>query len=109
MRILTPILLAMLLATGCQASRQGSADAAKRAECRARTDEIYRARNRASLLLGTDQRSTPFASSYDAGNTSRGLGQLYGQDRTEAECLRNLGDASPAPASTGPAFTPARP
>ena len=109
MRTLPPILLVALLATGCQAPRQNSADAAKRAECRARTDEVYRAQNRASRLLATDQQSTPFASSYDVGNTSRGLGQLYGMDRAEAECLRGLGDAGPAPASTGPAFTPTRP
>ena len=108
MRTLTPILLTALLTTGCQAPRQSSADAEKQAECRARTDEAYRAQNRASRLLATDQQSTPFASGY-AENPSRGLGQLYGQDRAEAECLRGLGDASPAPASTGPAFTPAQP
>jgi hypothetical protein len=108
MKILTPILLAALLTTGCQPLRQNSVDAEKRAECRARTDAAYRAQNRASRLLATDQQSTPFASGY-AENPSRGLGQLYGQDRTEAECLHGLGDTSPAPASTGPAFTPARP
>ena len=108
MRPLASILLVAFLATGCQTSRQTSADAAKRAECRARTDQAYRARNRASRLLATDQQSTPFASSY-VENPSRGLGQLYDLDRAEAECLRGLGDASPAPASTGPAFTPTRP
>ena len=106
MRSPTSILLVALLAAGCQASPQGAADAARRAECRARTDEVYRARTRASRLLATDQQATPFASNYDRGNTSRGLGQRYGVDRAEAECLR---DAGPSPASTGPAFTPARP
>lgn len=109
MRPLIPTLLVAFLAAGCQAPRPASADAAKRAECRARTDQVYRTRNRAAMLLGTDQQSTPFASNYDVGNTSRGLGQLYGVDRAEAECLRGLGDATSAPASTGPAFTPAGP
>ena len=106
---LSPLVAVALLAGGCQIGQQTPEDQAKVAECRSRTDQIYRVRDRAANLLGSDQRDTPFASNYDVGDTSRGLGHLFGQDRMEANCLRGLGDAAPAPASTGPAFTPDRP
>jgi hypothetical protein len=103
------LLLVPLLAAGCQAPRETQADAEKVAECRARTDQIYRVQDRAENLLATDQRDTPFATSYDPGNVSRGLGHLFGRDKMESNCLKGLGAAAPAAASTGPGFTPDRP
>ena len=109
MRTPSLLLLATLLAAGCQASRESQADADKVAECRAQTDEAYRVQDRAENLLATDQRDTPFTTSYDPGNVSRGLGHLFGQDRTQADCLRGVGAAAPGNASIGPGFTPDRP
>ncbi len=109
MRTRCLILPAALLAAGCQMPRETPADAAKVADCRARTDEVYRVQDRAANLLATDQRDTPFTTSYDPGNVSRGLGHLFGQDRMQADCLRGVGAAAPGDASIGPGFTPDRP
>lgn len=105
----TLLLLVPLLAAGCQVPRETRADPAKVAECRARTDQVYRQRDRAANLLATDQRDTPFTTSYEPGNVSRGLGQLFGQDQMQSNCLKGLGAAAPVDASTGPGFTPDRP
>lgn len=109
MRTPSLLLLVPLLAAACQAPRETRADAAKAAACRARTDQIYRVRDRAQNLLATDQRDTPFATSYEPGNVSRGLGHLFGQDQMEANCLKGVGAAAPVPAGIGPDFTPDRP
>lgn len=109
MRTSPLLLLVPLLATGCQAPREARADPDKVTACRARTDQIYRQQDRAARLLATDQRDTPFATSYDPGFVSRRLGQLFGQDQVQANCLRSVGVAAPAHASFGPGFTPDRP
>lgn len=109
MRTSTLLLLVPMLATGCQAPRETRADAGKVAACRARTDQVYRQQDRAANILATDQRDTPFATSYEPGNVSRGLGHLFGQDRTQANCLRGVGAAATGDASIGPGFTPDRP
>lgn len=92
------------LAAGCQAPRQNPARTAKVAECRAQTDRAYRVRERAELFR-TDQRDSPFSARYEPGNTARGLGDLFGRDKEEANCLRGAGVTAPA-VSTAPDFTP---
>ena len=109
MRLPCLLLPAALLAVGCQTPRETRADAQKVAECRAQTDEVYRVQDRAANLLATDQRDAPFATSYDPGNVSRGLGHLFGQDQMQTDCLRGVGAAAPGAASIGPGFTPDRP
>ncbi len=109
MRTPALLLIVPLLAAGCQAPREARADPDKVAACRARTDEIYRVQDRAANLLATDQRDTPFSTSYEPGNVSRGLGHLFGQDQTQANCLKGVGAAATGPASIGPGFTPDRP
>ena len=109
MRTPSLLLLVPLLAAGCQAPRETRADAGKIAACRAQTDRIYRVRDRAARLLATDQRDTPFTTSYEPGNVSRGLGHLFGQDQVQADCLKNVGAPETGDASIGPKFTPDRP
>ena len=109
MRTPSLLLLVPLVAAGCQASRETRADPDKVAACRARTDQVYRQRDRAANLLATDQRDTPFTTNYDPGNVSRGLGHLFGQDQMQANCLRGVGAAATGGASVGPGFTPDRP
>lgn len=107
----SPLLLAALLAggsmvTGCQGPhpRQSSADQAKVAACRAETDRAYRVRDRIAQFR-PEQRDSPFSSNYSPGNTARGLGELFGRDQMEEQCLRNQGVGHDTPdASTGPAF-----
>lgn len=102
---LAAVLLAVgLAAAGCQSQRQSPAEAAKVVSCRAQTDRAYRVRDRASLYR-PEQRDSPFSGNYSPGNTARGLGELFGRDQAEAECLRDTGAAGRTPdASTGPAF-----
>lgn len=104
--LLVPVLAAGMV-TGCQAPRQTRADAAKVAACRSRADQVYRAQNRGAVFLRSDQRDSPFSARYDPGNTARGLGELFGRDQVEADCLRENGAAPATPAaSTGPTFEP---
>ncbi len=103
--VLSAALLAGVLTAGCQAPRQQSpAEAAKVAECRAETDQAYRVRDRIADFR-PDQRDTPYSAGYQSGNTARGLGDLFGRDQMQADCLRNAGVPGRTPdASTGPAF-----
>jgi hypothetical protein len=105
------LLIAGLIAlAGCvkplPPSRTASADAAA---CRARADEIYLKQNRV-LMSVRDQRDVPFASTGISGNTTQGLGDLYGHDQMVASCLNSVGPASNAgvatPNSTGATMSP---
>jgi hypothetical protein len=90
-------------------SREATADAAA---CRARADEIYLKQNRA-LMSVRDQRDVPFAATGISGNTTQGLGDLYGRDQMLASCLNSVGPASNAgnttPNSTSPTMSPSSP
>lgn len=97
---------------GCAQPSRPRASAAASAACRAETDRVYAAQNRAELSF-RDQRDTPFAGSYNSGITSRGLGARFGRDNMESSCLANsAGGGAAAPggatdAGTGPTFSPA--
>ena len=97
---------------GCQNTpRQVSrnrASPAVVAACRAETDRVYAAQNRAELSY-RDQRDTPFAGSYNSGITSRGLGARFGRDNMEASCLSANGGAGAVDPGIGPVFSPAAP
>ncbi len=104
---LAAFVVAGLLA-GCAPGRPRPTAAAS-AACRAETDRVYAAQNRADLSY-RDQRDTPFAGSYNSGITSRGLGARFGRDNLESSCLANASGNAPAgtasDAGTGPAFSP---
>lgn len=108
-------ILALCIATGllagCAQPSRTRPTAAASAACRAETDRIYAAQNRAELSF-RDQRDTPFAAGYNSGITTRGLGARFGRDNLESSCLANAaGGAQAAPAGTdagtGPTFQPA--
>ena len=100
--------LAMLTA-GCQSAPRSRADAAAAAACRADADRVYAAQNRADLSR-RDQRDTPFASSYNSGITTRGLGTLFGLDSQVSSCVSSSSSpgsgAAAVDAGTGPTFSP---
>lgn len=103
------VVLLPMLAAGCQSAPRSRADAAAAAACRAEADRVYAAQNRADLSR-RDQRDTPFASSYNSGITSRGLGTLFGFDNQVSSCVSNSTNSTAAGASvdsgTGPTFSP---
>ncbi len=98
-----------MLAAGCQSAPRSRADASARAACRAEADRVYAAQNRADLSR-RDQRDTPFASSYNSGITSRGLGTLFGFDNQVSSCVSNSTNSTAAGAvvdpGRGPTFEP---
>ena len=98
-----------MLAAGCQSAPRSRANAAATAACRAEADRVYAAQNRADLSR-RDQRDTPFASSYNSGITSRGLGTLFGFNNQVSSCVSNSTNSTAAGAAvdpgTGPTFEP---
>ena len=98
-----------MLAAGCQSVPRSRADAASSAACRAEADRVYAAQNRADLSQ-RDQRDTPFATSYDSGITSRGLGTRFGFDNQVSSCVSNSTSPNAARGAvdpgTGPTFSP---
>ena len=107
-RVLPLVLLAGLAACAPPARPRSNA-AAVTAACRAETDRVYAAQNRADLSY-RDQRDTPFAGSYNSGITSRGLGARFGRDNLESSCVASNSNPNAAPAApdagTGPTFSP---
>lgn len=101
--------IAAPMMAGCQSAPRSRADAATTAACRAQVDRVYAAQNRAELSQ-RDQRDTPFASSYNSGITSRGLGARFGFDNQVSSCISSSsapGTGSPAiDVGTGPTFSP---
>jgi hypothetical protein len=85
----------LLLLGGCQQGYRSRPSAATSSACRAEVDRVYSAQNRVDLST-RDQRDTPFAAGYLAGNTTQGLGAAYGRDNLYSSCLNNAADAAPA-------------
>lgn len=76
-------------------------------ECRQQVERQYNAQNRVDLTR-RDERDQPFASTYNGGIASRGLGAQYHREEMETACLRQSGDAAAATTpGVGPAFSPA--
>jgi hypothetical protein len=103
---------------GCQQSYRPRASAATVAACRTEVDRVYAKQNRGELSY-RDQRDTPFAAGYLAGNTTQGLSSEYGRDNMYSSCLNNAAGpdtaagaqgtpgAAPPAANVGRTFTPA--
>lgn len=105
-----PVLLTAVLVlalAGCSQPDRPRASAAVVQKCRMEVDRVYSAQNRVDLSL-RDTRDTPFASNYNSGITSRGLGAQFGRDNQTQSCINEAtnGSASAASsaASTGPTF-----
>ncbi len=103
--------LALLVLSGCAqqtSSRRAGLSPAQAAECRARSEDQYRAQNRADIYksdtYATSTRDSPFSTSGLPGITSSGLGAQYGREKALNDCYNAAGtgpvDAAPvAPAA----------
>lgn len=99
-----PLLLGLLALAACQRVPQRSpVEAAVLAACRERADEVYERQNRVDLSR-RDERDTPFASTYNSGVTTRGLGARFERGQRIAECTGGL--ASGVGSSPGSAMNP---
>ena len=100
-------LLAVLALGACAQSSRPRASAAVVQACRQEVDRVYAAQNRVDLSV-RDNRDIPFASSYNSGITSRGLGAQFGRDNQTQACITEATNGARAPAgavaSTGPTF-----
>lgn len=98
---------ALVALSACQsAPPRSSADAAVIAACRDRADQIHARQNRVELSR-RDERDAPFASVYNSGITTRGLGDRFEWGRNVEACVKSSGSGGDAP--TGPTFSPAVP
>lgn len=113
---LAPAGLAMLLLAGCSqpsASRRAGLTPAQAAECRSRSEAVYRAQNRGEVyksdVFATSTRDAPFATSGLPGITSSGLGAQYGREKALNDCYNAsaTGPTEPAP-NSAPAPAPAK-
>lgn len=95
-----PALLApaLLLALACcqpppPPTGQARADAATRAACRERADEIYNRQNCGTIYSITN-RDAPFSGSYAPVPIDSGLSQRYAHQNIISDCVRNTGTES---------------
>jgi hypothetical protein len=103
-----PVSVALILTlVACQRPLPPTAaDASIRADCRQTVEREYAAQNRADLTR-RDERDLPFASSYNSGVASRGLGAEYSRDQLVTDCLRAHADGADQPSpGVGPALSP---
>ncbi|MGI4950657.1 MAG: hypothetical protein ACRYGM_02540 [Janthinobacterium lividum] len=109
LRTIVPLALLALGVSACSQPSRPRASAAIAQKCRMEVDRVYAAQNRVDLSL-RDTRDTPFASNYNSGITTRGLGAQFGRDNMTQACVSDAttgaaaAAASPA-ANTGPTFT----
>ena len=118
-RPITSLLPALLALAACAAppppvsmgSTDGSAgqtraDAATRAACRERADEIYDRQHRDTVYT-ISSRDTPYSANYTGGVTDRGLPQRFVRENMIRDCIRNTGTETdrvePEAAGTAPA------
>lgn len=93
---------AVLAISGCAQPNGGrpvGLTAGQAAECRQRSEEIYRQQNRADIyrsdIYATSTRDSPFSTSGLPGITSQGLGQQYGREKALDACYNaSAGGAS---------------
>ncbi len=103
-----PALLIALIICGCQQAPRSQADRATTVQCRAETDRVYAAQNRADLSR-RDERDSPFAGSYLPGITTRDLGAKFGRDNDMASCVARNRGSSTVDSSPGTTFSPVAP
>ena len=102
MRLALPV-LGLLALAACARTPRAPVEAAAIAACRERADQVYEQQNRADLSR-RDERDTPFASTYNSGVTTRGLGARFERGQRIAECTSGL--VSGAGASPGSTMNP---
>ena len=105
--LLAPTLLLTLAACQQASGPQARADAADRAACRQRAEEVYNKQNRAEMYQTdtyvTDTRDAPFATS-GLTTPNAGLASRFALDTMVSDCLRSV--SGNVGASPGPALAP---
>lgn len=105
------ILIGAVALSGCDnpapQSGQAQADAATRAACRQRADQVYERQNRGQIYSPQTQVNTPFSADYTPDRPDRGLSQLFAHDKLVSDCVRNTGTGAErgpdgAPPASGP-------
>lgn len=101
------ILLGAIALSACDIgppSEQAQANAATRAACRQRANQIYEQQNRGQIFSPASQVNSPFSNNYAPGDTNRGLSDVFAHDRMVNDCVRNTGTgterAPPSPSSS---------
>jgi hypothetical protein len=97
--------LAALALAGCDGaslSSQARADAQTRAACQARADQTDKQINRDAIFAPPSQVNTPYSNSYLAGQTNRGLSDMFSYDRAVNDCIRNTGTTTDRMQPAGP-------
>lgn len=112
LRGLAPAGLALLMLAGCaqpNSGRRAGLTAAQAAECRSRSEAIYRQQNRGDVyksdIYATSTRDAPFATNGLPGITSNGLGAQYGREKALNDCYNSQANG---PQATEPAPTPVK-
>lgn len=109
---MVPAGLALLLLAGCaqpNSGRRAGLTAAQAAECRSRSEAIYRQQNRGEIyksdIYATSTRDAPFATNGLPGITSNGLGAQFGREQALNDCYNSQ---STGPQTAEPTLTPAK-
>lgn len=95
--MIRPRLIALLGAialTACQGdgmSSQSRADANTRAACQRRAEDMDKETNRGEIYAPPPQTNTPYSANYFPGDTTRGLSEMFAQQRAIDDCVRNTG------------------
>ncbi len=112
LRSLAPAGLALVLLAGCaqpNSGRRAGLTAAQAAECRDRSEAVYRQQNRGEIYkadtFATSTRDAPFASNGLPGITSSGLGAQYGREKALNDCYNNQ---ATGPQAAEPQLVPAK-
>ena len=102
-RLVLPLVFSTLALAACARAPAPAAqsDAAARAECRQRADEVYTRQNRAAIYSPSAPVNAPFSANYQPGTTDRGLSQLFAHENMIRDCVRGAA-TGPAPSTPGP-------
>jgi hypothetical protein len=107
MAALVPGGMALLLLAGCaqpSQSRRAGLTPAQAAECRSRSEAIYRQQNRGEVyksdVYATSTRDAPFATNGLPGITSNGLGAQFGREKALNDCYNASATGADTPAGT---------
>ena len=101
-------LVAIVALAGCarpDGGRRAGLTATQAAECRQRSEDIYRQQNRADIYrsdtYATSTRDSPFSNAGLPGITSQGLGSQFGREKALNDCY-NASGAEPASGAAAP-------
>ena len=99
------LIVCMAALSACEGRSRGpqaEADAATRAACQQRAEQVYDQQNRAEIYGPQSQINTPYSANYAPGGTSRGLSELFVHERMVSDCVRNTGTGTERNPSSPP-------